>query len=220
MLQDVVRALNGEVRGSLFQELFNPPRYFPKGDDDLLPQNLRRYIEAWKASGPDLLTFSTQHPEMWISVKAKWERQPLVLFPTSRAMALLLLPRERMLSAEEAALYFFITLILNPLWERLGGPCLRCGRYYVAQTARKNKAYCSRSCGTHATALAATKQRRNKEHADKLRQAAEAIRKWEKSSRKADWKVFVARRGHITSRFLTRAVNNGQLKPPTKREKS
>jgi hypothetical protein len=219
-LQDVVCALNGEVRSSLFQELFYPHRYLPKGEDDLLPHNLQRYIEAWKASGPDLSTFGVQHPEMWASVKRQWETQPLVLWPSDGGTASLYLPRGRMRTAEEAALYFFISLILNPLWERLGGPCLRCGRYYVAQTARKNKAYCSRSCGTRATAIATTRKKRDEEHGDKLQRATDAAQKWATARTVKEWKSWVSsRHPDITVKFLTRAVNNGQLKPPTKREK-
>jgi hypothetical protein len=118
----------------------------------------------------------------------------------------------------DEALRWFIELLFNPACSRLAGPCPRCDKYYIRRSAR-NKVYCSRSCGTRATALAATKRRRNEEHARKLREAAEAIRKWEESPRE-DWKVFVVRRGHITARFLTRAVNKGELEPPTKGKKS
>lgn len=116
------------------------------------------------------------------------------------------------------ALFLFLSFLYNPLRKRLGGPCKRCGHYFLRRTERNPKVYCSRLCGWRATGAAAIKQQRQAEHTDKLRRAAERIRRWEESPR-GDWKKSVSERGDISVQFLTRAVNNRELKPPKKREK-
>ena len=101
-------------------------------------------------------------------------------------------------------------------WDKLAGPCARCGRYYLKKRASQ-KVYCSRRCGNATTADARTRERLAREHADKLRRSQAAMQKWTTTRTKDDWKVFVSKREpDITPKFLTRAVNKGELKPPTK----
>ena len=105
---------------------------------------------------------------------------------------------------------------LNPEWDKLAGPCARCGNYYMKKRASQ-KVYCSRRCGNAATAVVRTRERLDKEHVDKLRRTQAAMQKWSTARTKDDWKVFVSKREPgITPKFLTRAVNKGELKPPTK----
>jgi hypothetical protein len=212
----IVDALNGE-------KLFYPgPREEFADYDRMLretPPQLRELVDAWLASGPNLRKFKKSHPKMWEAVSEYWRITPTVLVSadsTGGGAAIAHCPEPGRNSYEEA-LRFFVWLITNPECERLAGPCARCGTYYIRiRRSVRNKVYCSRSCGTRATALAAMGKKRNEEHASKLREAARAIRKWENSPTKDDWKAFVIRRGHMTARFLTRAVNNGELKPPRK----
>lgn len=114
-----------------------------------------------------------------------------------------------------AALLFHVGT-LNPEWDKLAGPCARCGQYYLKKRASQ-KVYCSRGCGNAATAVARTRARLDQEHADKLRRAQAAMQKWASTRTKDDWKVFVSKREpDITPKFLTRAVTKGELKAPTK----
>jgi hypothetical protein len=125
---------------------------------------------------------------------------------------------DRMRPERYAALLFHVGT-LNPEWDKLAGPCARCKRYYLKKRASQ-KVYCSRRCGNTATAVARTRERLDKEHADKLRRAQAAMQKWTTNPTNDDWKVFVSEReSDITPKFLTRAVNKGQLKPPTKGKK-
>jgi hypothetical protein len=117
---------------------------------------------------------------------------------------------------ERYAALLFHVWTLNPEWDKLAGPCARCGRYYLKKRASQ-KVYCSRRCGNATTAVARTRERLAREHADKLRRSQAAMQKWTTTRTKDDWKVFVSKREpDITPKFLTRAVNKGELKPPTK----
>ncbi len=60
--------------------------------------------------------------------------------------------------------------------------------------------------------MAAVKEQRSKEHQERLRIARKAQREWRK--RDGDWKEFVSRKTGLTKKFITRAVNNKELKPP------
>jgi hypothetical protein len=122
---------------------------------------------------------------------------------------------DRLRPERYAALLFHVGT-LNPEWEKLAGPCGRCGRYYLKRRASQ-KVYCSRGCGNAATAVARTRARLDQEHANKLDRAQAAMQKWTSSRTKDDWKAFVSKREpEITPKFLTRAVNNGELKVPKK----
>lgn len=121
----------------------------------------------------------------------------------------------------------FIQLLQNGRLERIGGPCEKCGRYYLRKTA-KPSIYCSRPCATQATALRRTREVRRARHERKLERAAAAIQKWgtlaEKRRMTTRWKDFVVDEctgdeasGEITVRFLSRAVNSGELVAPKTR---
>jgi len=126
--------------------------------------------------------------------------------------------------AIDRARQVFVELLLNPEREKLSAkPCARCGCYYIKKTVRQ-KVYCSRKCGKDGTAAYATKQRLKAEHQDKLRVATEEARKWATAHTKEDWKRWVSkqaagRREGLTPKFLTRAVNKGELTEPTKGER-
>jgi hypothetical protein len=115
----------------------------------------------------------------------------------------------------------FIRIVTNPERERFGGPCPRCQKYFVRQTA-KPSIYCSRRCASQDTAIKRTNEVRREHHEQKLRVAREAITEWEKLLRQGrmrkPWKEWVAeydRDAEITTKFLTRAVNQGELHAPS-----
>jgi hypothetical protein len=124
----------------------------------------------------------------------------------------------------DSARQIFVTLLINPQRERLcDKPCARCGRYFLKNTPRQT-VYCSRNCGKDGTAAYATKRRLKAEHQDKLRVASEGARKWATARTREDWKRWVSkqaegRRKGLTPKFLTRAVNKGELTEPTKGER-
>ena len=99
---------------------------------------------------------------------------------------------------EAAALHFFMNFLIDPRWDRLGGPCARCDRYYIKNTVRQNK-YCSPECGRNSTATAATRKALDCQKKEKLECAEEAIKLWERGLRQQRWKEVVAQHGRLPS---------------------
>jgi hypothetical protein len=189
--------------------------------------SLSRLVKSWQASGPNLKKMMHVDFQQWGDVQESWKAQ-WVPTPTGRAQLLLLpdLPAGHMKKEKDGryrptpegwALVLFYSLTLNPEWDRLGGPCERCARYYVMNTIRHKK-YCSRRCSSFATATASTKKRLAAEHADKLRRAHAAAQMWSETRTSLDWKQWVSRKEpDVTPKWLTRAVNKGELGSPQSR---
>ena len=113
----------------------------------------------------------------------------------------------------------FVKFLLIEHRESLAGPCQwkHCGKYWLLKKGKLRPSYCSRQCCQRASATEYTRRRLEKERADKLERAEKAARRWRTARTKNDWKIFVLKQEpDITSKFLTRAVNKGELKPPTK----
>jgi len=210
-LKFVVWALNG---GPIFRELVGEEFGDYEQIERETPPILRELVQRWQASGPDLEKFYRDNPTTWAAVEQHLKENAPLLWctPGSGGANLICSPLPGKTSSEEAV-RLFLMLILNPEWERLAGPCARCGNYYIRRTAR-NKAYCTRSCGTRATALAATKRKREGERAEKLRRVVKLCQQWRTTRTKQDWKSWICGQRDITKTFLTRAVNKGDLKPP------
>lgn len=115
----------------------------------------------------------------------------------------------------DVAAFYFGRLIMSSGCEKLGGPCLKCGLYYIKQSLR-NSVFCSRKCAGGAV----QSRIRKKEHIEKLSRAMRAIKNYRtRPSRFVDlgWKDWVAQaESDITPKFLSRAVTQGELRPPSK----
>ncbi len=183
-----------------------------------MASELRRLIVLWQESGPNTRKLFNAQAELLHEAFEKLYFHP-IFTKTGRAHIAMSEAGEIAPTAKGRALQMFMSLILNPCWDRLGGPCARCGRYYLKKTIRQ-KVYCSRSCGSLATARKSTLRGRAVEHNDKLRRAVEAMRQWSTARTKLDWKQWVSiKEPGISQKFLTRAVNKGELKAPAKARK-
>jgi len=180
--------------------------------------NLLQLIDEWQKSGDlNRMKFPQDCPSLW-QMQAEIR---VFLSPTSSRRAYVTWaygPRKRAWTAWDHAASWFIQLITNPECERLGGPCPRCGKYFVRAGA-KEKTYCSRECASVSSALESTKLRRAKEHADRLLRAENAIKRYRNNTgRWESWKDCVtASEPDISKKFLTRAVNSGELSAPQQR---
>jgi hypothetical protein len=179
-------------------------------------QELRRLIAEWNRSGPNLLTLFKENPELQASCTAG----TTLLIPNRDGVAQLAWfpgpAGHKNGSQKDVALTRFIHFLVNPLAPTLGGPCERCGRFYIKNTKRQ-KIYCSRQCGTANTALTATQKRRQAGYSRKLIIAQRAIEQWsQKGSCRTSWKKWVSAhtKKEITQQWLTRAVNSGKLAAP------
>jgi hypothetical protein len=111
----------------------------------------------------------------------------------------------------QAVQYFGALTVLE--WEKLGGPCARCQKYYIKRRASQ-KVYCSRNCGNATTATLRTAEQRDRERKENLRRAEKAIQQWKRSAKRTKWKDFVSKRTGLTSKWLTRAIGRNDLKAP------
>ena len=220
-LRCVVWALNGDSLFALEQPATE--REWQLYDKLLreAPGKLQQLVEAWNRSGRNLKTMwrDSYVTALYIHEFSKKHPVRLAWAGTGTDVDHPFLDRHGRTPDEEAA-RLFLTLIFNPQKEKLGGPCSGCGRYYIRRTAG-NTTYCSRSCGTRATAIATTKRRRAREHDDKMRRARLAAEQWAKLQRtgrtKKGWKEWVFKaEPDIKPNFLTRAVNRGELKEPVR----
>jgi hypothetical protein len=176
-------------------------------------RELRRLVEAWQVSGPNLQKLFSRYPELERRTKFG---ETIFLATKSGRGYLEWAPNpvgEMRSSARREVLQDFMTLIANPRWELLGGPCARCGDYFVKHTKRQ-KVYCSRNCSSAGTAVPAMKRMRQVEQSRKTRSAQQCIVEWGKAKRRLGWKEWVSIETGFTIRWITRAVNRGDLRPP------
>lgn len=194
---------------------------------------LKRLVEAWNNSGRNLARMLESHSELYPYIYHDNGTSPfqgiLVVDGSGLAIGISaligvnrwVLPEHRSI---DLARQMFIELLINPQRELLSDkPCARCGRYYCKKTARQ-KVYCSRKCGKDGTAAYATKKRLRAERQNKLLVAAGEAQKWTSARTKEDWKRWVSKQAAgrhegLTPKFLTRAVNKGELTEPTKGER-
>lgn len=210
-LRQVVNALNGKIRQ---EQILGPDDARAEEiRQQETPPLLREIVQSWKSSGPDLFKFSIHNRTLWTEIEKQWKKTPTKLVGAPGGGAAIFWNAISSRDPQEEAFRWFIELLVNPECERLAGPCARCGSYYIRGSIR-NKSYCSRSCGTRATAKAATAKRRATEKTEKLLRASKLIQKWSSARAEMDWKQWVSRRRDITPKFLTRAVNSGELVPP------
>ncbi len=174
---------------------------------------VRKLVEAWQKSRSNLDKMLKN--DKVLAARVRHGRTLLALTNTGKGH-LLRLPTPRKFNArswKHHALAHFMDLIVNPEWHKLGGPCQRCGKYYVKKTSRQ-KTYCTRRRGSTMTAMATTRKRREAERVHKLRLAQEGANHWATVRTRHPWKEWVSARTKITVKWLTRAVNRGDLRAP------
>jgi hypothetical protein len=106
----------------------------------------------------------------------------------------------------------FVELLRNPLRADIR-VCDRCGRWFLNQSGHRNKRFCARRCAVLNAVTRSVKKRREKNRSDKLQRARRAIRDWTPRVG-SDWKDWTAKRTGLSSKFITRAVNRGELRLP------
>ena len=194
----------------------------------LYGEPLARLMERLRACGGNLKKMMDGDPELANTVAAvcvtRWMpsrtgRAYLMLQPSWEHIRLPSEPGEMVTAQPErmAALFFHVGT-LNPEWDKLAGPCARCGNYYIKKRASQ-KVYCSRRCGNATTALARTSERIKAERADKIVRAKAAIKEWKAAKSQQGWKQWVSESTAIDLRFLTRNFTETGVVKPTKQER-
>ena len=201
-----------------------------------LKDRLRQLVKRWQESGPNLLkmmgiktmdtdcALSHLFTVTWMPV---WQGRRAMLGVTLEETQLKRLcggrrilttkPDGRITTTPEAKSWVaFGYFTLNPYCEELAGPCARCGNYYVKKR-RSQKVYCSRRCGSTATAIANTKAKRKAERKRKIIRAKALIQEWNTLKDRSGrvWKVWLKKQEPgITEKFVTRRVRLDELPKP------
>jgi hypothetical protein len=124
-------------------------------------------------------------------------------------------------SGRTEAVVLFFQFITGPFQKGVER-CKRCRKFYWNQWGHRNKQYCGKLCATRESATRATQERRSEERQGKLRAAQRAIRRFEQLPREtrfrhsSTWTKWVAGEAglEVTTNFITRAVNTGELNRP------
>jgi hypothetical protein len=200
---------------------------YRKAQDEFV-HTLRDLVERWHESNWNLAACFQNHPDVRLRVERLLRRQPLALLAASSGPSLLInrfapaglfgLKRNRggkhgpLLDAREEAITLFIRLVQHPDCSRMG-KCKRCGRYFYG---RPGQQCCPRPrrCGSYLAAIRATKATWHETRKGLIAQAQEAIKRWELDGVRALWKPWVAKRVRKTEKWVTRAINREELKPP------
>lgn len=209
-LKEVIDALNGpKIKASKSgkrEKVFRSVR-LPFSEMEL---ELRRLVTAWDNSKRNLRVLFKADPDL--EEQTKYGQTILYTTPSGGSyLEWTPVAGREAESPQQEALYYFMHLITNPLWSELGGPCARCGKYFLKKTERP-RMYCSRKCGAAITATDAVRMFRQREHVRKLERARKSIERWCTRNRRMTCKDWVAADTHLTRHWLTRAENNGALK--------
>lgn len=185
---------------------------------------LKSLIDAWSNSGRNLQVMG-QSIDRSIAARLFEDLTCQMVVSKSGPTFLRVLPfrteDEEVLEArapdsQGAAITMFRQLLIdNTLWK-IGGPCSRCGVYFLRKTRHAKHKYCSRACGSDTTARELTTKRNEAEHQERLRIARNALSAFQLLSQEGNtttWQDFVLEElrthGHKrTISSLTRWVND------------
>lgn len=113
----------------------------------------------------------------------------------------------------DPAVLLAASLLGNTLSAKLSdAPCQRCNKWFVKRRAVQK--CCSKHCATAFNNTVGVKSRRAVDHEKQLDRARAALKTWKRTERRTDWKQFVSKQTDLTPRFMTRAVNKGELRAP------
>lgn len=208
----------GEVPQDISEEAVESQR---KQEVENVRRNLRPYMASWLACECNYKLWWEQNRDLCDEMHKQINRIARDVIPNrdDRAQLCSGKPLKKVGSkyrydGKWEAADLFVTLITGPLFDKVC-KCDRCERYFLNNANYWKKRFCSRFCSKDATARASTRKRREAEREEKLKRARLALQEYARLKRRAaNWKVRVAKRASVTTRWLTRAINDGALKVP------
>lgn len=183
-----------------------------KVDARELQAELRLLAASWISSGKNFATVLKMNPDLQESCN---DGRAMLAPNRDGKVQIAFIPRlpAHIKPARKMALQHFVNLLLNPLAEKLGGPCARCGVFFISGRDC-DRVYCSRECSSAATSSQKHEEQRARERAEKLQLAQGWIER-SKRERTRDWKEYVHSADRtISKNWLTRAAKTGELCPP------
>jgi len=179
---------------------------------------LRQLVGSWFAVDKDFTRWCETNPRLFQNLRLgvfSWHFQIDPLGPAPIRKSILPHIGWAAKNADLAiACWQFADFLENPLREQLG-KCYRCRRYFLNKSKRRNKVYCSQRCGHTTTAIKSTRKRRRQQREQTLKRVRTELRNLVPDTPKASqWKRYLARRAGVTNKWITRAVNKGELRLP------
>jgi hypothetical protein len=169
----------------------------------IIETQLIEYVRTYTAAGCDFARWESRNSKL----AAQMHDRVRELSSSRRSVKIRRDDPQR--AAERDAAWLFATSVLlhhYRFWE-----CLYCRRFSASLTRHKH-VYCKgKNCGHNATARASMKAKRDLLRAQKIVAVKRAL---EKIGFTGNWKPRVIARANVTSRFLTRAINLGEIKTP------
>ena len=184
-----------------------------KHDDEssrALQTEMRRLVELWLASGPNLVKMQQQHPEL---VPRSFQVSTYPLRDGRLGVTYLAAADEHDEEPVVSARNLFWSMLLTPACLSLGGPCeCGCEQFFL----RKGKYHQTYIKG-HASKVSASKAMREmqaKKRAPRLRTVNRALAKYQKDKERGDWKEYVEVETGVTLNTLARWAAKGWIQAP------
>jgi hypothetical protein len=191
--------------------------WLPEGE--VTRATYRTFLDTWIAAGRCFEEWRKQNPGRYrLLLRAINERQSS-LHPEPDGTAHVRWMQSDVPAPLDEATWLaceqFIELVTSQYCKAVC-KCDRCGNYYLNTSRRRRKRYCSQRCGSIATATESMSRRRQKERQAKLKSVARALGKWQRlqPASTGDWKTWVSEHACVTRKWLTRAVNRGDVQAP------
>jgi hypothetical protein len=186
--------------------------------DKLFRNLLQQFVDTWLAADKDFTRWCQTNNRLFMDLRLGVFSWRSTIHPLGRAsVRKLMLPLTGWAAKNEelaVACWHFAEFLENPLREQLG-KCYRCRRYFLSKSKRRNKVYCGPRCGHATTAIKSTRKRRRQQREQTLKRVRTELRNLVPDTPKASqWKRYLARRAGVTNKWITRAVNKGELRLP------
>jgi hypothetical protein len=179
----------------------------------------RALLSTWLESRRDYRKWRAENPKLYDAVAATVSKTSYSLWPADDSQEE---PGLRRLYAFTSNIlgefcvfevhWALIDVLRNPLRNDIAS-CDRCGSWFLNRSGHRNKRFCKRRCAVASAVIHAQRKRRQREREHKLKEAR--IATGDCCIPSANWKEWVSRRTGLGVGFLTRAVNRGELKPPS-----
>lgn len=180
---------------------------------------LKRFLDTWIAAGCKFEEWQRANRDLYGWLVMAMKGRFTTLEPVEGGPARLMWVRPNLPgyldSATWPACENFISLATSEFYNSVC-KCHRCGNFYLNTTRRHRKVYCSRRCGSVASAKESMKRRRQRERQEKIARVEGALSAWRgrQTASRGDWKTWVSKRAGVTPKWLTRAVNRGGVQAP------
>lgn len=198
-----VAFLNGEEYVEQYED-----EYYVEELDAADRQELRELVTAWVECGGDWQVFLSGMPA---STRRAFARGTYYLPEDSQELVLVPMPSPH--PDATPAQHIFLQFVLHHESWRLGGPCPKCGRFYLRKKAHE-QVYCSTRCNVRDKAQAAMQKKRHAAHAAELQKVQKAIMLWQEKKKQGDWRAWVDLQTGISPRKLAVWVGKGWIEAP------